>query len=450
MASFLARSLEFGAQSATAETSSPVILPANTPVLLHLTKSLYKKDAKPGHPMEFEVGYDVVVNGQIFIQSGTVVNGSFKRVDHAGKGPAKVLIDAGPAKTVSGETVRLAWAGMIAKGDKASMLGGVEFVDEPMALPIVVPALVVMTLFEKKVVLDKDAGCGWFGWLGNCGIWVVARAVEDVALDPGKQRAAQEQYVASLKAAQAELCKLSDSQPSWEPIEALRRRLGDSYKADLLRRAGDLDRAIEVYQQLLAPKPDLPCSNKYPALSSGASLPFAVAPPEKREQLLESFRADVYLELAGLYREKGDLDRAVVESQNAERLLVAVVQLDPSDERNRIDLINTLADAGDLDAAVAQAREAIQALPGSPYFHYVLGRLLVKKKDADAAIVELQWALKEHKNHLSPANCELGRAYELKGDPRAALRQYRVAVRTHGGDKECHAAYERLKLQLKK
>lgn len=451
MASFLTGSLECRAQSATAEISTPTILPANTPVILRLKESLYKKDAKPGHPVQFEVGYDVVVNDQIFILSGTAVTGGFRRVDHTGNGPGKVLIDPGPAKTVSGETVRLAWAGMTPNSDRASMMGAVGYVDEPLALPIVVPVLVVMTLFEKKVVLDKDAGCGWFGWLGDCGVWVVARVAEDVALDPEKQKVAQEQYTASQKAVQSELCKLSDSPPSGELIEALRRRsrLGDSNKADLLRRAGDLDGAIEVYQQL-ASNPDLPCADKYPEPSSDRFLLFAFAPPEKREQMSESFRADVHLELAGLYREKGDLDRAIAESRNAGRLLAAVIQQDSNNERGRIDLINTLADAGDLDAAVAQAREAIQILPGSPYFHYLLGRVLVKKNDPDAAIVELQWALKEHKNHLSPANCELGRAYELKGDRQEAQRQYRVAVRAHGGDKECHAAYERLKLQLKK
>ncbi len=443
--------VECRAQAATNETSSPVILPAKTSVILHLTKSLYKKDAKPGHPVEFEVGYEVVVKGQILIQRGTIVNGSFRSVDHTGKGPAKVLIDLGPVKTVSGETVRLAWAGTTPKSDRASVIGAVGYVDEPMALPIFVPVLVVMALFEKKVVLDKDAGCGWFALLGDCGVWVVARVAEDVALDPRKQKVAQEQYTASLKAAQAELCKLLDSPANGELVEALWRGggLGHPHKADLLRKAGDLDGAIEVYQQLLAPSPDPPCSDKYPVPSSDPFLLFAFASPEKREQVAESIRADVHLELAGLYREKGDLDRAIAESRNAGRLLAAVIQQDSNNEPGRIDLINPLANAGDLDAAVAQAREAIRTLPGSPYFHYSLGRVLVKKNDPDAAIVELQWALKEHKNHLSPANCELGRAYELKGDPKAALRQYRVAVRAHGGDKECHAAYERLKLQFK-
>src|SRR6266849_7324838 len=99
--------VECRAQSATAETLSPPILPANTPVILRLKKNLYKKDAKPGQPVEFEVSFDVVVNGQVFIQSGAAVTGSLRQVDRTGKGPAKVLIDLGPAQTITGEMVRL-------------------------------------------------------------------------------------------------------------------------------------------------------------------------------------------------------------------------------------------------------------------------------------------------------------------------------------------------------
>lgn len=103
---------ECRAQSTSAETSSPPILPASTWVTLRLKETVYKKDAKAEHPVEFEVGDDVAVNGQILIQSGTTVHGSGRQVDHANETPAKVLIDLGPAQTVSGETVRLAWAGL--------------------------------------------------------------------------------------------------------------------------------------------------------------------------------------------------------------------------------------------------------------------------------------------------------------------------------------------------
>jgi tetratricopeptide (TPR) repeat protein len=94
-------------------------------------------------------------------------------------------------------------------------------------------------------------------------------------------------------------------------------------------------------------------------------------------------------------------------------------------------------------------KEAIRISPNI-YFHYLLGRALVEKNFADAAIVELQEALQKTKNHFSPANCELGRAYELKGDVKAALGQYRTAYRAHVDDEECRSAYQRLALPLKK
>jgi lipopolysaccharide biosynthesis regulator YciM len=79
-----------------------------------------------------------------------------------------------------------------------------------------------------------------------------------------------------------------------------------------------------------------------------------------------------------------------------------------------------------------------------------LGRVLVKKNDVDGAIVELQRALSKARNHLSPANCELGRVFEAKGDLQAAVRQYRTASRAHVNDEQCRAAYKRLQLHLKK
>ncbi len=428
MIAFLLGSVECTAQSAT-ETSSPVILPANTPVILRLKESLYKKDAKPGQPVKFEIGFDVVVNGQIAIQSGTVVTGSLRQVDRTGKGPAKVLIDLGPAQTVSGEMARLASTGTSASDQPHGVADAVSWGAE---IPPIIPVLVVMSLFQKKVLLDKDAGCGWFGGLGlgGCGVWVVAHVAEDAALDPAKQHAAQAEYIEKQKekqkAAETELREFLKQLPE-EKQKAAEAQLREflkqvpessiggglfsaSYKGQLLHQAGDLDAAMEEYQRDLAWNPNSP---------------------------------ELHLEIAGLFREKGDLARAASECRTA-------VQLSPDDERARIGLISALTDSGDFDSALAEAQEGVRMWPERPYFHYLFGRVLVKKNDPDDAIVELQWALKKEKNRFSPANCELGRAFELKGDPKAALRQYHTAIRAHGGDKECHAAYERLQLRVKK
>jgi tetratricopeptide (TPR) repeat protein len=425
--------VECTAQSATNEISSPVILPANTSVILHLKENLYKKDAKAGHSLKFEVGYDVVLNGQVLIQSGTDVNGSARQVNRASGGPPKVLIDLGSVRTVSGEMVRL-----VSSSFSSNQSGGIgNAISWGAEAPPIIPALVIASLFEKKILLDKDA---WGG------VWGVVQTAENVALDPAKQKAAQEQYVANRKAARAELCELlaSPDSSNWERIGSLARRSwpGDSNKAAILRRAGDLNGAIDVYQQLLGSTQDLPCSDKHPEISSGAFLLFPFALPEQREQLSKFFSTNSHLELAGLYREKRDFVHAISECRTA-------AQLDPKDERTRIALISTLQDSGDLEAAIGESKEAIRDWPDNPYLHYLLGRLLVEKNDQDTAIVELQWALKKENNHLSPANCALGRAFELKGDLKAALDQYRVAVKAHGGDQQCHAAYERLLLQRK-
>lgn len=441
MLAFLLGSVDCWAQSATLEASSLVILPANTSVILHLTKSLYKKDAKAGQPVEFEAGYDVFVNGQIVIKGGTAVTGSFRGMDHTGKGPPQVLIDLGPVQTVSGEMVRLAWTGTTTATRSEGGMGALGYADDPIALPIVLPALVGAKLSEKKVLLDKDAGAGWFGWGG--GAWVVAHVTENVALDAAKQKAAQEQYIASQKAGEAEFCELlakgnQDSRNTdWARFVWLAKLTGlfGPSKADLLRSAGDLDGAIQEYQRDLASAQDLPCSDKYPGLSLGWT-------PQEREQLLKS-NANSHLQLAELYREKRDFVHAISECRTA-------MQLDPENERTQIGLIDSLEDSGDLDAAIAASKEAIRVWPERPYFHYLLGRVLVKQNEPDAAVVELQWVLKAERNHDWKASCALGRAYELKGDRKAALGQYRTAFRAHGDDKECRALYERLHLELKK
>jgi tetratricopeptide (TPR) repeat protein len=276
-----------------------------------------------------------------------------------------------------------------------------------------------MSLFERKVLLDKDA---WGG------VQVVAHVAENVALDAAKQKAAQEQYAANRKAAHAELCEWlahPNAGRDGDRVWALMNEGGfaDIGQAQTLHQAGDLDGAIRMYQKLLASEADASCPVGGLGIFSGARLHF---------------------ELAELYREKRDFVRAIPEYRTA-------VQLDPNDQRYGIGLVNALEDSGDLDTALSEVKEAMRMCPyNNVYFHYLLGWLLVKKNDPDGAIVELQWVLKQEKNHDWKASCALGRAYELKGDLKAALGQYRTAYRVQMDDKECRAAYERLHSQLKK
>src|SRR6266852_1824437 len=390
--------VEGRAQSATAETSSPPILLANTSVQLRLKKNLYKTDAKPGWPGEFEVAFDVIVDEQVVIPSGAAVNGSVREVDQTGRGPAKLLIDLEPTQTITGEMVRLTGPGTTK--DDASLGGKPRLKDVPgivawgpeiiPVLPVVVPVLAVMELFPgKKVLLHKDASA-------------VARVAENVALDAAKLKTGQAQFRESLRGRKMASCIF--------------------YGAKSSAQGRDLDGAIKDCQQALTLEPD------------SSYLPY------------------LHLQIARLFLEKGDFVHAIPEYRTA-------VQLHPKDESFRIGLVNALEDSGDPDAALAEIKEAIPIWPERPYFHYLLGRLLLKKNDPDAAIVEMQWVLKKEKNHDWRASCALGSAYELKGDLKAALGQYRAAHRvlsrpyawTHQmDDEQCRAAYERLRLQLEK
>jgi hypothetical protein len=402
MIALLLGSVECKAQSATAETLSPPILPASTPVILRLKENLHKKDAKPGQPVQFEVALDVVVNGQIFIQSGATVSGSIREINKA-----KVLIQLGSVQTITGEMVRLSGAGMTkddaSQGDRPRLkdVGGLVAFDPEIlpALPVIVPVLAVMELFpRKKVLLHKDAS-------------VVAHVAENVTLDPAKLK--------------SEPGPEPERTPSSEVLKGgfvfLRLLLTNDPRAngpfrnlvstgDHMHKAGDLDGAIEEYQQALA---------------------------------LGGDSWDVHYFLAQVFEEKRDFVHALPEYQRA-------AQLKPDYEYGWERFASLLVESGDPDAAPAEIKEAMRLWPGNIYFHYLLGKALVRKNDPDGAIVELQWALKQWKNHSWQTNCELGRAYERKGDLTAALGQYRTAYRVHMDNKECRASYERLRSQLKK
>lgn len=158
MIAFLLGSVDCLAQSATSETSSPVILPANTPVILRLKENLYKEGANTGQPLEFEVVEDVVANGLVAIQSGATVRGSIREINKVAKGSAKLLIDLGSVRTVTGEMVRLSGPGTTKddprRGNKPGLKdvpGLVSFAPEILpALPVIAPVLAVMELFPGE------------------------------------------------------------------------------------------------------------------------------------------------------------------------------------------------------------------------------------------------------------------------------------------------------------
>jgi hypothetical protein len=232
MISFLLGSVECRPQSATAETSSPPILLANTPVQLRLKKNLYKTDAKPGWPVEFEVDFDVLVDEEVVIPSGAVVNGSVRQVDQTGRGAARLFVDLESTQTITGEMVRLTGPG--ATKDDARIGGKPRLKDVPgivawgpeiiPVLPVVVPVLTLMELFPgKKVLLHKDA-------------LAVAQVAENIPLDAAKLKAGQAQFRESLLGRKMASCL--------------------SYGAKWSAQGRDLDGVIKDCRQALTLEPD--------------------------------------------------------------------------------------------------------------------------------------------------------------------------------------------------
>lgn len=191
---YLSSGVEGRAQSAAAETLSSPTLRAHTPIQLRLKKNLRRDRAIIGAPAEFEVVEDVVVNGQVVIPTGAVVNGRIRQVDQTGKEAATVVIDLEPVRAISGEVLRLAGEGKAA--DDASLgrptlkdVGGmVSYSPEIIpALPVVLPVLAVMGLFPgKKLLLHR-------------GVLYSVYVSENVPLDTAKLQAAQGQLADAAK-----------------------------------------------------------------------------------------------------------------------------------------------------------------------------------------------------------------------------------------------------------
>jgi protein O-mannosyl-transferase len=96
-----------------------------------------------------------------------------------------------------------------------------------------------------------------------------------------------------------------------------------------------------------------------------------------------------------------------------------------------------LAEKGDLDAAIGNLQAAIKISPNYTEAHNNLGVAFARKGNPDAAIEEYQTTLRINPNDLK-AQCNLGDALARKGDPAAAIGHYQAAVRLAPDNPEVH------------
>lgn len=140
--------------------------------------------------------------------------------------------------------------------------------------------------------------------------------------------------------------------------------------------------------------------------------------------------AQTHMDRAAAFRNAGDLDAAIREYREA-------LPLRPQYAELRYNLGNALYDRGDLDEAAAEYREALRLNPAYPDAHYNLANVLGDKGDVDKAIGHYLEAIRL-KPDFSEAHYNLGLKLDAKGALDWAIAEYREAVRLKPDHAEAH------------
>ena len=94
-------------------------------------------------------------------------------------------------------------------------------------------------------------------------------------------------------------------------------------------------------------------------------------------------------------------------------------------------------------------REALRLNSKSATAHFILGAVLITKRDWEGAITEFREALRLNPDY-DLAHFVLGFTLEKKGDPRGALEQYRAAYTLDPNNTSYKQDYERLLQRVNK
>jgi len=169
-------------------------------------------------------------------------------------------------------------------------------------------------------------------------------------------------------------------------------RLGIEY-----RKRGQLDEAIQEYQQALQLKPDY---------------------------------AEAYNNLGWIYKLQGRLDEAIQAFQ-------AAIRIDYEYLRALVNLGWAFAEKGLYDRAMNVLEAALAVDPGEASAHFALGWVHERQGRLDKAIQAYQGALRLD-DSLDEAHLHLGWVYRQKSLPDKAMEEYQAAVRVNPRNAEAH------------
>lgn len=135
---------------------------------------------------------------------------------------------------------------------------------------------------------------------------------------------------------------------------------------------GQLDVARDVFEKAVAADPDYPSAHN----NLGAVLGMQDRPDEAFEQYLMAVELDT-----GYTDARFNLAMSLISKQRpaeATRMLERVLELDPAYLKAHVQLGLLKARQGDLDGALATARDALRAAPGSPEPHNLLAEVYLR------------------------------------------------------------------------
>ncbi|RCR67642.1 caspase family protein [Larkinella punicea] len=196
---------------------------------------------------------------------------------------------------------------------------------------------------------------------------------------------------------------------------------------ELADRETDPQKAIGYYREVLKIQPDgLTAAEAYHGSSVVRSLPAVKAYREALEDVNQAIRRDegpakYYAQRAYIYIQLSEYERAARDYQQA-------INRAPSKADYYSGLSYCQTKHGRFDEAETTAQKGIDLNANSPYAYRNRGRARLRKGQVDVAIADFQTSLKLKHGQLFRVYCDLGEAYEQKGESQQALKYYQQSL----------------------
>jgi tetratricopeptide (TPR) repeat protein len=186
-------------------------------------------------------------------------------------------------------------------------------------------------------------------------------------------------------------------------------------------RAGRLEVAEHLYQQILAQQPDHADATHFlGVVAHQRGQHNAAIAIIRRAIQLDPTSSAAHCNLGNVLKDQSQLDEAVVSYRSA-------IALDPGHAESHNNLGNALNEMGQLDAAIAEYRQAIAIRPAYAKALNNLGAALHSLGQPEEAVAACQCAIAVQPDYFE-AHCNLGAALFSAARVEDAIEQYRVAL----------------------